>query len=151
MSVEKENALTALGDRIAGMAAAPMVTRDLSKRATLSQFPAVFIVEGDDEIVESHKRPDGIIHTRHFTVASVAFIEGTTGELAPVELSTFQDALRLATYADQNRKLGDYGAGIYEQSASHVAFLKIGNNVVAQATIWKIVYKEHTGRLSATP
>ncbi len=148
---EGENAILDLIDRIAEHPQEPIVTRDINKVANLEFFPTVFVVERQDDVIKTSGAQTPV-NSRRLFVSVVSFIEGTSGEAAPAELTTFQRSLRRVIYSSETPpSIGDYGAYFQEHAASQVVYPPLGNNVIAQEIVLKIIYKEQVARLFVAP
>jgi hypothetical protein len=143
MALEKEDIVLDLITRLWTHPDNPIVTEDWSKAATLEHFPTVFVIERDDEVVNLA----GLTYGRECYVSTVSFVEGHSSESAPAHLRAFQKQLRQTVYKDRLRKIGQYGGGIREFKASQILHPPMGNNIVAQEIIWRIIYKEDVVRV----
>jgi len=146
VSLERQDILDTLIARLLTHSDAPMVTKDVRKRATLNYYPAIFVVPGADEIVgvRGARAPKFL---REWTIGVVSFIQGTTGEEAPDELETFQEEVKNVIYFDETRKIGNYGAGIREQMMLQPEYPPKGNNTIAGGIVFLVQYAEDTGRM----
>lgn len=147
MTIEAEDIVLDLVSRIVDHTDEPIVTRDVNKRANIPSFPIVFVVEGEDEVLKRFDRPTGTIADRQIPIATVSFIEASSGEAAAGELALFQQELIRRVYKDQRRRIGQYGGGIRELRASAKFFPKVGTFAIAQAIFWQAFYKEDSARL----
>lgn len=142
--IEREEIISELMARLGTVTGLVLATRNWRKHATIDRFPAVFVIERPDEVVEDRGRPTPL-YRRDWRISLITVLSGSTEEKAPSELAEFQKLVKEAIYKDQKRKI--VNAALSEVHTSQVVFPKIGNNAVAQEIVLKVNYIEDVSRL----
>jgi hypothetical protein len=144
--LEKEDVILDMLTRLKTHGDSPLVTEDWDKVEHLKQLPMILLVERPD-LVKRIVSDMPVKYSRSGFLSTLSFVRGSSGERAPGELRAFQTLLRTVVYKDKLRRIGSQGAGISEHMASQVVFPQQGEHVVLQEIVWRVSYRENTGRL----
>ena len=137
--IEREDIISSIQKSLWDIDGIALVERNLRQLANPGEFPAVFIVDLGDEVDAPTARPT-IEYKRAWTIAIVSIIQGSSEEAAIKELATFQDQVRKAVFSNNKTVGRDYKGFISEGHIEPIAFLNIGNKVVAQGMQFEIRY-----------
>lgn len=144
--IERESILNDIVIRLQDIDAVKLVTRNFRKTASLAEFPSIFIVDLGDTVDESSSR-NSVNNKRRFKIGIVSIIQGSSEESAPQEIASFQSQVKKKIYQNNMTVGTTYRGSIHETDTSVLTFPPIGNNTVAQAIEFEILYAEDIRRL----
>lgn len=138
---EREDIISSIQKNLWEIQGVKLVERNLREMAILKQFPSIFLIDRGDDVEAPMTRPVPE-YRRVWSLCIASIIQGTSDEAAIQELAEFQKNVKLAVYKT-NKTVGRLHKGfITETSIEPVAFLSIGNCVVAQGINFEIHYVE---------
>lgn len=144
MSDSRETILSTLQKYLWGItwktAPPALVTRNMRWAVDVEKLPAVFILSFPDEVLVQPNRGKGVpqTRTRNWEIGVASFIEGSTPELAPTEIESFQELVMAAV----NSAAEELKCQILETQADHVLFPEDENTTIGQALWFRITYTE---------
>ena len=146
--VEREHILEYLRSTLKeSLGASVTVTRNLRKAASVTNVPAVFLVDGGDEVME---RASGPISKKRMHLGISTFFQGSTEENAAAELAEFEKEILKALYGEQiTRNVGTtYVGSLYQTKLSELSFPEdTSPRVVNRKMSFEILFVEDIRRL----
>jgi hypothetical protein len=137
--IEREDIINSIQKNLWDVDGVALVERNLRQLANPSEFPAIFIIDLGDEVEVPTSRPIPE-YKRIWEIMIVSILQGTSEETAINELATFQTGVKAAMYRTSKTVGRQYKGFITEGDIEPIAFLNIGNNVVAQGLHFEIHY-----------
>lgn len=146
--MERESIITSLRTKLRTTPGVAVVTRNLRKAATVTECPAIFIMDlGDDEA----QATSGARSKQNMNLGFGVIYKGTTEEKAAEEMSAFrQQILKVLFGVDGNRKVDDtYGGLLFEAGLSQLYFPKdMASTIVGQVMHFTVLYSRDLTRIS---